>query len=202
MQHLQTMRHHLMWMAHWSLVATALVLPLSVTLKSILFPTTLILILFSCQTVARWQAVWRHPITWAVASLVGLILLGLLWSDAPWMLQKKVLLKYLKLLYIPILFLLAPNEWWRQRVINAFLIGVTVIVVLGYVVAYLPFDIHRIQQADWIAHSYIETGLMVAIAAYIYAWRAVGTSRYRLWYWVLVVVLAYYQFFINTGLTG
>jgi O-antigen ligase len=202
MTHTSLFYQRLLWLTHWSLVLTAFALPLSTTVKSVVFPITIIFILLSCQSYQRWQHVLRHPVTWGAAGLFGLVIIGMLWSDAPWAMQGKIIFKYLKLLYIPLIFLLAPDTLWQRRVINAFLTAITVIVLLGYVISYTPITLDFVMRADSIAHSYIETGLMIAIAAYISALRAVTESRYRLVYWLLVLVLAYYQFFINTGLTG
>jgi O-antigen ligase len=195
-------QQRLLWLTHWSLVLTAFALPLSTTVKSIAFPITIILILASCQSYQRWRHVLYHPVTWGAVGLFGLVIIGMLWSDAPWAMQSKIIFKYLKLLYIPIIFLLAPDTLWQRRVINAFLTAITLIVLLGYVLSYTPVTLDFVIRVDSISHSYIEMGLMIAIAAYIYALRAVTEHRYRPLYWLLVLVLAYYQFFINTGLTG
>ena len=118
-------------------IATALALPWS---------TTLVVILVSCWLGAvAWVMDWRayglllkQPICYLPVALVGLALVGTLWSDGPWSVRLYAIAPTLKLLVLPGLFYHFERSSRGMWVLVAFLVSCALLMVMSWVVAYDP----------------------------------------------------------------
>jgi len=118
-------------------ILTALALPWSTSLVAIF-------VLCWLGTVA-WMADWRaygrlltQPICYLPLALVGLALVGTLWSHAPWSARLHAISPTLKLLMLPWLFYHFERSSRGMWVLAAFVLSCALLMVMSWVVAYDP----------------------------------------------------------------
>jgi O-antigen ligase len=118
-------------------ILTALTLPWSTTLPAIF----VLLWLGAVAWVTDWRAFGRLlklPICYLPLALVGLALVGTLWSDAPWPTRLYAVSPTLKLLMLPGLFYHFQRSSRGMWVFVAFLVSCALVMVMSWVVAYDP----------------------------------------------------------------
>lgn len=194
--------NHLDPATHYFLVLTGFFVPLSITGTDICMALTAALGVISGRFLQHFAALKRSPLVWCTLWIVLLVVLAMTWSIAPWADRLSALHKYSKLLYIPLLLVVCTDPKWRDRTIQAFLLGVLVIVILSYLKAFCGLHIGSNPNPAFIFYTHIETSFLVAFAAYlaaVYAWK---NPRWRIGYIILVVLFSYQEFFINDGRTG
>ncbi len=118
-------------------ILTALSLPWSTTLPAIFVS----LWLGAVAWVMDWRAYGRlltQPICYLPFALVGLALVGMLWSDAAWSARLHAVSPTLKLLVLPGLFYHFERSSRGMWVLGAFLVSCALLMVMSWVVAYDP----------------------------------------------------------------
>ena len=118
-------------------ILTALSLPWSTTLPAIF----VLLWLGAVAWVMDWRAygrLLRQPICYLPFALVGLALVGTLWSDAAWNVRLYAVLPTLKLLLLPGLFYHFERSTRGMWVLAAFLGSCALLMVMSWIVAYDP----------------------------------------------------------------
>ena len=118
-------------------VLAAFTLPWSTTLPAILVPCWL----GAVAWVMDWRAYGRllkQPICYLPVALVGLALVGTLWSDASWSARLYAIGPTLKLLVLPGLFYHFARSSRGMWVFVAFLVSCALLMVMSWVVAYDP----------------------------------------------------------------
>ena len=118
-------------------ILAALTLPWSTTLPAILVPCWL----GAVAWVMDWRAYGRllkQPICYLPVALVGLALVGTLWSDASWNARLYAIVPTLKLLVLPGLFYHFARSSRGMWVFVAFLVSCALLMVMSWVVAYDP----------------------------------------------------------------
>ena len=123
--------------AHWLAVAVMVVLPWSTSAVSIL---TVIWALTLLPTV-QWSEVeqtLRKPAALLPVLLVVLALVGLAWSDAPWVSEARNLQPFFKLLAIPLLIIQFARTEHARALLNAFIASSAVLLIASYAHATWP----------------------------------------------------------------
>ena len=118
-------------------ILAALTLPWSTTLPGIFVPCWL----GAVAWVMDWRAYGRllkQPICYLPLALVGLAIIGTLWSDAAWSARLAAVGPALKLLVLPGLFYHFERSSRGMWVFNAFLVSCALLMVMSWIVAYDP----------------------------------------------------------------
>ena len=132
-------RDQALWMTIADIFAilAALTLPWSTTLVAIFVPCWL--------GAVAWMVDWRaygrllkRPICYLPFALVGLALIGTLWSDAAWSARLYAVSPTLKLLVLPGLFYHFQRSSRGMWVFVAFLVSCALLMVMSWIVAYDP----------------------------------------------------------------
>jgi O-antigen ligase len=170
-------------------VALAFFIPLSNTVTTVL---SLLLAIFCVLGMDRTRIkdTLKHPITIAVFVIVGLYLLGALYTIADSTAISQAWRKVGRLLYIPLLIPLFVNPIWRRYVTIAYLAAVVISVIAVFCVGHLVFKDN------------IFTSLFVAFAVFILAHYTFSFPRYRWLTLPALIFLVYYLLFVSIGRTG
>jgi O-antigen ligase len=118
-------------------ILVALALPWSTSMVAILVPCWL----GAVAWVMDWRAYGRllkQPICYLPFALVGLALVGTLWSDAAWGARLYAISPTLKLLVLPGLFYHFQRSSRGMWVFIAFLVSCSLLMVMSWIVAYDP----------------------------------------------------------------
>ena len=132
-------RDRALWMtiADTFAILVALALPWSTSLVAILVPCWL----GAVAWVMDWRAYGRllkRPICYLPLALVGLALVGTLWSEAAWGTRLYAIGPTLKLLVLPGLFYHFQRSSRGMWVFIAFLVSCSLLMVMSWIVAYDP----------------------------------------------------------------
>src|SRR3990167_7883243 len=149
-------------------IACVFFLPLSISLKTIFLISTVIAVII-LDPQASFM-VYKQP--WAIISvcLFLLIVIGYLWTPAPWSIAHSLIHKYTKLLYIPLLALAFKCMKHRQYALHAYLFAM-LLTVAACVLKKIGFIAWVGDPGDpgSIIYNHIVTGFFVALAAYFSA---------------------------------
>jgi O-antigen ligase len=118
-------------------ILAALTLPWSTSLVAIFVPCWLGAVAWTMD----WRAYGRllkRPICYLPFALVGLALVGTLWSDAAWSARLYAVSPTLKLLVLPALFYHFQRSSRGMWVFVAFLVSCALLMVMSWIVAYDP----------------------------------------------------------------
>jgi O-antigen ligase len=179
--------------------------PISSSLKSIMAGLGLIALLltpyYRNQLLGAYNSLWG----WAGIALFAYVLIGCLWSEAPYHLRYTVVDKYSKALYLPILAVGFINPKTRRWAFNAYFATMLITCVISYLKHKSIFVINNPVDTGEVFHNHIVTGFMVALAVYFAAIIALEpeTNKWqRMYCWLMIVAGSYQIFFLNTGRTG
>ena len=145
----QYWRDRALWMtiADVFAILAALALPWSTSLVAIFVPCWL----GAVAWVMDWRAYGRllkQPICYLPFALVGLALVGTLWSEAAWTARLYAVGPTLKLLVLPGLFYHFQRSSRGMWVFIAFLVSCALVMVMSWIVAYDPSLSLRPSQSD------------------------------------------------------
>lgn len=184
-------------------LATALLaLPLSSTAKSIFISISLALIAFSPVYRRDLLAVLSKPWCQTAFALFLVALIACTWGPATIHEKLRVVEKYSKLLYLPILAVGFRDPNARNLGLHAFLLAMLITVVMSI---FIESGIYSIKGAEGggIFRNHIMTGYMMAFAVYLSSLLFLQhRGRTRIPYAVLALLFSYHVLFINTGRTG
>jgi O-antigen ligase len=182
------------------LVVFVFFIPISPTVKSILFGVTVFSLL--AMPYFREKIIKNYKTLWGVCGvlLFVYILISCLWSPAPWSSQMTVMNKYCKLLYLPILSVGFMNPKTRLWTLNAYLAAMVVTCICsllkskGLILTGDPGEVF---------YNHIITGFMVAFGSFIAVLLTIKSQGWaKVVYGLIAVFTSYQVLFINTGRTG
>lgn len=127
----------------WMIAADVFVILTALTLP---WSTSLVAIFVACWLVAvAWVMDWgayarllKQPICYLPLSLVGLAVIGTLWSDATWGARLFAINPTVKLLVLPVLFYHFERSKRGMWVFVAFLVSCTLLMLMSWIVAIDP----------------------------------------------------------------
>jgi len=170
----------------WLVLLLAFFLPISTSLV-----TVIAIVLVGCWLLEgrfseKWNEILHHPLCLAVLLYVGLMVLGLGWSDdLPSGLE--VIKKHWKIMMIPI-FLTAVRWDWRNRTIASFVFGVAVVMVLNLLNRFELlhyFGIDTLEKITLLVNHIIFTP-MLSLSAYFVVHTILWGENVGRWRWWLV----------------
>ncbi len=151
----------------------------------------------------KFERITNSPIAIIAIVLFVLYVLGTLYSTASWHDRLKYLLKYEKLLLIPLIVSVLSLSRVRAYAINAFLIS-SIIVLLASYFKWLGLIPHEdIGQGYFIFKGRIAHGIFMAFVAYLMMARATKSTGFKRILWITLVILAGFNIvFLVNGRTG
>jgi O-antigen ligase len=193
---------HLLLAGYVCLVASAFISPFSISATDIGISAAAGFCIISGEFFTQFKLIRFNPITLSILLLLAVVFAGMFWSIASWHDRWGAFHKYQKLLYFIFLLPLCLEQRWRERAISAFLLAITLTVILSYLLQYTSLHWGKINSPQFMFHSHIETSYFVAFSTYILVRRALYGHRYRWLCWLLAAVFTFHEFFINNGRTG
>lgn len=182
------------------LIFTLFTLVLPTAWSSIALGLFLIAWFASGNLAEKFQRIRLNPVAISPILLFLLILAGSLYSSGSAADIADQLYRYAKLLYIPLIIAILDTEKWRQRAIQAFLLGMALSLLLSYL------EFAGAIPPDWLKHrntgfkNHIAYSFMLSYAIYLLAERYLEK---RQWSWGLMTILALANMFlVNLGRTG
>ncbi len=186
-----------------ALCAALFLLPVTVTGMSIALALTLLFSAVAGQVRAKLHCALSNPVAIAALLYLGFAVISISYSQVSWSAVADGFHKYSKLLAIPLFIPLFTEQKWRERGINAFLLAMTITLLLSYGKL---FDWVKMQEAlgnGSVFKNHIETSFMVAFVAFIFACRAWNETGFKRYCYVILLLLSTYQvYFISGGRTG
>lgn len=201
MYDVQALQKKISLAAKASLIATGFAIPVSVTGYSVLMVLTIILALLSGDVKHTFRMAMRNQVILVALLLYALLLISVFYTSAPWSEASNALQKYEKLLFI---FFLAPlflQERWKLAGVYAFLAAMLVTLAVSYM-KWFGWNHIGYGGYDTIFTNHINTGFMMAFAAFILAHRCFSNVKFRWLYAILLLLVSYNLFFLSQGRTG
>ena len=195
-------------LAHWSAVALGFSIPISVALDNVLLALLVLGWLASGAYAAKWDAVRGNRAALAALVLFGLLLAGTLYGDRNPGDAQATLLKYVDLLWIPVLIWIFRDAITRVRALHALAISLAVIVLASYLIMWgvVPETGFLSGNAsDPVVFKTRQThGLLMAFGAFLYVHLAhvAGTARMRVLWLVLAALAVANGTLVVQGATG
>ncbi|MDI9856528.1 O-antigen ligase family protein [Comamonas sp. 17RB] len=171
--------------AQWMLVAAFLFFPAAMALGNIAMLLTGLLALLS-GVLWRERRTWRSaPYPWLMLGLYGVVLLGGLWSSAPWGDIQLNYTKYIKLLLGAVFFVLLAQPQWRTRCLQAFSACMLFILVSVYANIWLQLPWSKTQSLGWgvdhtVIGDYITQNIMMSFFVVLALWYCKNAPRLSL----------------------
>lgn len=180
-------------------------LPISTAATNILAALVLLLVIAQVRYRSRLRAALGHPVV--LLALILWLLLGLAvsYSNAPLASALQTFRNYRKLLLLALLVPLFQDSAGRRAGLAGLEFGLAVTLVLSYsnVLTGWPPAQPPLLEAGVVFKNHITQGLLLALAAYLWALRALGQSGWRRWSLLLAALLATYNvIFITLGKSG
>lgn len=179
---LERIEARLEWAAQWLLVAAFLFFPAAMALGNIGIVLAGLLGLASgvwWLQRSQWQGA---AFPWIALALYTLILLGALWSPAPWADIQLKYSKYLKIALGAVFFMLLVQSQWRTRCLQAFSACMLFILVSAFANIFVQLPWSKTQNLGWgadhtVIGDYITQNIMMSFFAVLALWFSVRAER-------------------------
>lgn len=183
-------------------VAAAFVLPFPVALFSISMGLAFILWVVSGKFLVKLRRALANPVVPWVLVMMGLLLLGALYSTGEAHDIRAAISKYSKLFYIPILVSVLYEPAWRTRALRAFFASLVAVLILSYgkLIGVVPVTL--IETSLVIAKTKILHSILMSVLVYLSLVGLLKRDRWRWWYAVIGVAAAINLFFMVHGRIG
>lgn len=188
--------------SYYSLIIFALTLPLSRAMISFFIFWLLLLVLYKRDYKSSFSTLKENKIFIFLALMIIYFLLTSFWSD-----DKRYMLKHIRLygyfILVPCFVILVKKEW-LNKILNAFLVGMFIHIVISYLVFF------ELISLDGINHNApspfmitIHYSVYLAFAALVVLYKAVkADSNLKKMTLFVFFVLLIINLFISTGRTG
>lgn len=184
------------------LLLTVFFIPISPTLKSIFLILSVIGIILTKHTLSEIKQLASSQWCKSIFIFFLIVLLEVIWSEAPLATRLIILEKYAKLLCLPILTLGFRTPMMRQLSLYVFLMAMVVTCFISILKAHGLIVFHGPDPGE-VFHNHIVTGFMTAFAAYLSGLFIIQQSGIkRILFFSLFLFFSYQLLFINTGRTG
>jgi O-antigen ligase len=166
-----------------------------------------LLIAFFLQSLKKntWLRIRRNSLAWAAMGLLTALAIGMLYGATPLSQAFEFWTKYLKLLAIPIIIGLAPDERLKRLALNAALTALVLSLLVSYARYFSIILLYTDPNQAYIGfQNRITFGLYASIASYIFAYRAIKHSdkNWKVAYLILFLSSSFNTLAVNNGRTG
>jgi len=188
----------------WLIVFCCLSIALPTAFMSI---STILLMIFwilSGNFKAKLERIFGSPAAMAAIALFIMYAIGTIYSSASWDYSLKFLLKYQKLLFIPLIISVMTSEKYRVYAINSFLIGMMSVLIISYLM-WLGVIPHRVDlsQGYFVFKGRIAHNIFMSFALYLMMHRAIKNTGLHRYAWIVFSILAALNIiFLVNGRTG
>ncbi len=165
----RTWDEHALEAARNLLIAFPVVLMISTSAAVALEVVIYILFVASASLRSRLLHALRRPESIALLAFGGMLVLGMLYGDAPWEARVRALAGWRKLLLFPMAIALFTDEVARRTFVKVFLGFCIVVTLLSFLFDSLGVTITPRLSAGVVVHNYITQGLLLTIGAAIAA---------------------------------
>jgi O-antigen ligase len=177
------------------LVASAFALALPTAWVSVFLIPLAFFWLLSGRFQYKYQRIRENPAAWMPMALFALYGIGVLYSSAAQSQALDYFAKYHKLLYIPIVVSFLDDATWRRRALDAFLVGMLLVLAVSYLKWMGLYPHVDIGQGYYAFKGRIVHGIFMAFAVYLFLERAFRAGKWR-WAWAVLAILALFNLFV------
>ena len=194
--------------AQWAAVALGFSIPISTALDNMLIAVVLAGWLASGAWRMHWDAVRSSGIALAALGLFSLLLAGTLYGAPAPGDARNTLVKYLDLLWIPLMLGLFRESAMRKRALYALATSLAMVVLMSFllmadIIPYAPF-LKGDSGSPFVMKTRQTHGLLMAIGAYLFMLLALeaASRRMRVLWGVLALLAVVNGVFVVPGATG
>ena len=202
MAHIGKISSRLQRAGQYSIIGCCFFIPLSTTLMGA-FGALVLLFWIVSGRVAEWPRLIRNnPLVAVTTILIGLFIVGMLYSPAPWDEIIDVFKKYRELFFIPAVLALMVDskKQYAKQAVTAFFIGCIILLAISYSMAlgFIPEDHYGNSVIQHIAHSFF-----MAILAFWTMHKTFDTRSKFIMLWILLLAAVIGNIvYIAPGRTG
>ena len=174
--------------------------------------TGLILIfwILSGEFLKKVNIIVNNPVAISATVLFLIYFFAMFYSSASWDMRTLFLLKYTKLLLIPIVISSVNSERIREIALKSFFFGILILLVISYLkwsgVIPLNLGIHDIYspgQGFTAFKNRIAHNILLSFAMYLMLCKFLLDKTYVRWIWLILAVLTFFNvMYLVTGRTG
>lgn len=201
MMHYQQLQKKFDLTARVLFIAIGFSIPISISAYNVLSIAAVIFALLAGSFKEKFRLCINNQVILAALLFFALLVLSIGYTTAPWPDIMIALRKYDKLLFIFFLAPLLVERRWKLAGIYAFLAAMMVTLAISYMKK-LGWLFIGDGGYNTIFTNHINTGFMMAFAAFILAHRCFDKVKFRWLYAVLLALTIYNLFFLGQGRTG
>lgn len=119
--------------SNYLLLAVVFLISFSVSLMSIVFVAMMLVALFEGDIKSKWKRYVASDLTWVCLMVFSLVILASFYSESTWKNSVYAIKKYFWLFYLPVLLAGLEIKIQRRYILNVFIAGVVVAVLVAFV---------------------------------------------------------------------
>lgn len=151
----------------------------------------------------KFERIKNNPAALASIALFILYAIGTLYSSASWNMRLDFLMKYHKLLFIPLIISVMYSEKIRQYAINAFLISMIMVLIISYLKWLGLVPHHDIGQGFIVFKGRIAHNILMSFAMFMMMHQALKSAGSIQLTWIILSIMAGLNIlFLVDGRTG
>lgn len=185
-------------------VLLAFAVPISPVATHVVLAALLLCWIASNNIQEKLTLMRRNPVACIAVLLMGMFLLGALYSAGNIKDIAQQLKKMSKLLYIPLIVVTMQEAKWRRLMMNAFVFAMLVTLFLSILKVYAGLPITNQFTTACVFRDHIYTNLMMAFASFIlgHYWLSAKDFKVKAIIFLLLCLLAYYILVMSDGRAG
>jgi O-antigen ligase len=160
--------------ARWGAIVGACTVMVSPPVANAAIVVMLVCFFASGQAWSRLRHAVAQPLAIGALLVIGVVALGMLWADVPWIERWKAFYTWRKLWIVPVLLALFGPTLWKERMVAAYLLtcATAALVSFGLVVevGHLPRD--QFEPAAAVLRNHAAQSMAFAAAAFMSLWAA------------------------------
>ena len=158
----------------------------------------------------KFNRILNNPVAMGASILLLIYFAAMFYSSASWDMRRLFLLKYIKLLLIPVVISSVNSERIREISLQAFLLGIFILLSISYMkwLHILPLDmgIHDIYspgQGYTVFKNRIAHNILLSFAMYLMLCKFLVNKTAIRWVWLSLAFLTFFNImYLVTGRTG
>jgi O-antigen ligase len=189
---------------YWLIIVACLCTLLPTAFMTVTTGLMVLAWLLSGDYQAKFSRIKNNPAALATIALFALYATGTLYSSANWDYSLKFLMKYQKLLFIPLIISVITTEKHREFAINTFLYGAIAVLVISWLM-WLGIVPHHadMEQGYYVFKGRIAHNIFMSFALYLMLHKALAASEKTRITWVILAIFACLNIlFLVNGRTG
>lgn len=204
---LNSTREHYLRIAKNITVWLVVVICLGVTLPTALMSISTVLFtifwLLSADYKVKFHYIKTYPAAYASVALFFLYALGTLYSSAPWDVRLDFLMKYHKLLLIPLVMSVMDSDKYRKYALDAFLLSMIIVLIISYM-KWLGIVSHNEDGQGYVVFkARIAHNILMSFAMFMMMSRALKSTGFLKLSWIVLSIMACFNImFLVNGRTG